>query len=140
MADDFSKKLEEFKSQQTHIEQQIQQSKQDSEMKIKNIMSEVLWRVKDTEELLKSRVSEVRVTALVNELKGQLNGLIEKDQQSIKSNLEEEIAKINSRIEKDKDCSIQTFTDIKTLVRGQDKKINELASRENIKALELADK
>lgn len=69
-------------------------------------MSEVLWRVKDTEELLKSRVSEVRVTALVNELKGQLNGLIEKDQQSIKSNLEEEIAKINSRIEKDKDCSM----------------------------------
>ena len=69
-------------------------------------MSEVLWRVKDTEELLKSRVSEVRVTALVNELKGQLNGLIEKDQQSIKSSLDEEIAKINSRIEKDKDCSM----------------------------------
>jgi len=75
-------------------------------MRIKNIMSEVLWRVKDTEELLKSRVSEVRVTALVNELKGQLNGLIEKDQQSIKSSLDEEIAKINSRIEKDKDCSM----------------------------------
>lgn len=39
-------------------------------MRIKNIMSEVLWRVKDTEELLKSRVSEVRVTSLVNELRG----------------------------------------------------------------------
>lgn len=52
----------------------------------------------------------------------------------------EEIAKINLKLEKDKDCSVQTFTDIKTLVRGQDKKINELASRENIKALELADK
>lgn len=42
-------------------------------------MSEVLWRIKDTEELLKSRVSEVRVTALVSELKGQLKGQIDKD-------------------------------------------------------------
>ena len=44
-----------------------------SEQRFKNFSSEVLWRVKDAEELLKSRLSETRVREIIKELKDELN-------------------------------------------------------------------
>lgn len=41
---------------------------------------------------------------------------------------------------KDKEENVTAFTDIRNIVKNQDKKINELASREQIKLLENADK
>ena len=38
-------------------------------------MSEVLWRIKDAEELIKERVPEERVTNLINELKHELQSV-----------------------------------------------------------------
>ena len=47
-------------------------NKADTDIQIKNLMSEVLWRIKDAEELIKERVPEERVTNLINELKHEL--------------------------------------------------------------------
>jgi hypothetical protein len=47
---------------------------------------------------------------------------------------------LNAKFENEKNFCLVSFGDIKTIVKGQDKKINELASREQIKALESADK
>lgn len=66
---DLSNKLEEFRLKQVELEDAMTEQKLVNEQAVKNLMSEVLWRIKDAEELIKSRVSEVRVTALIQELK-----------------------------------------------------------------------
>jgi hypothetical protein len=43
------------------LENNLQNQKNETENLVKNITSEVLWRIRDAEELIKSRVSETRV-------------------------------------------------------------------------------
>lgn len=50
--------MTDFKKQQTALETNFVTLKADTTTQIKNIQSEVLWRIKDAEELIKSRVSE----------------------------------------------------------------------------------
>jgi len=52
------KEMTDFKKQQTALETNFVTLKADTTTQIKNIQSEVLWRIKDAEELIKSRVSE----------------------------------------------------------------------------------
>ena len=106
----------------------------------KNLLSEVLWRIKDAEELIKSRVSEVRMFALINELKAEVKGSISFGVDNNRQLLDEELAKINTRITNDYAKTTTNFSDIKIVVQKQDKKINELATREQIKNLENSDK
>jgi len=103
-------------------------------------MSEVLWRIKDAEELIKSRVAETRMYAMINELKAEVKGSITHGIVSNRNLIEEEIAKINSKLGKDVDKTNTSFADIKSIVQKQDKKINELATRDQIKTLENSDK
>jgi hypothetical protein len=87
-------------------------------------MSEVLWRIKDAEELIKSRVAEVRMFAMINELKAEVKGSITNGIDSNRLLIEEEIAKINSKFNKDVEKTSTSFTDITSIVQKQDKKIN----------------
>jgi len=103
-------------------------------------MSEVLWRIKDAEELIKSRVSEVRVFAMINELKTEVKCSVSHGINDNRSLIDDELAKINSKIAKEFEKTSTSFSDIKTVVQKQDKKINELATREQIKTLENSDK
>ena len=43
---------------------------------LKNLNTEVLWRIKDAEELIKSRVSEVKVNKMIDELKVTISGQV----------------------------------------------------------------
>jgi hypothetical protein len=90
----------------------------------------VLWRIKDAEELIKSRVSEQRCTSLIQELKLSLQASLTSDIQKTRSIFEERNTEVNAKIDNEKNFCYVGFSDIKTIVKGQDKKINELASRE----------
>jgi hypothetical protein len=137
---EIDKKLEDFKLKQNALEDEQQRQKCENKSAVKNLMSEVLWRIKDAEELIKSRVSEVRVFAMINELKTEVKCSVSHGINDNRSLIDDELAKINSKIAKEFEKTSTSFSDIKTVVQKQDKKINELATREQIKTLENSDK
>ena len=64
--------------------------------------SEVLWRIKDAEELIKSRVSEQRCTSLIQELKISLQASLTSDIQKTRSFIEERNSEMNAKFENEK--------------------------------------
>lgn len=87
-----------------------------NETSVKNMMSEVLWRIKDAEELLKSRVSEVRMFAMINELKAEVKGSVSSGVDNNRQFIEEELNKINTNLKNEIAKTSTNFTDIKTVV------------------------
>ena len=69
----------------------LQKYKLASESHLKNFTSEVLWRIRDAEELLKQRVSETRVQTIINELNLTLKADLKKDAAKNRTYLEDEI-------------------------------------------------
>lgn len=61
MQSEISDSLNQYHSKLDSVDADLQKYKLDSETHIKNFTSEVLWRIRDAEELLKQRVSETRV-------------------------------------------------------------------------------
>ena len=93
------------------------------------MQSELLWRIKDAEELIKSRISETRLTSLIQELRQSVKGQLETDFSSNKNFLHDEIAKINSKLDLKSQMSLQMFEDLKTKVAQIESKHSELATR-----------
>jgi len=46
------------------------------DQKIDSYRAEVLWRIQNAEELIKSRISEVRVNDIINTLRNNIVGLV----------------------------------------------------------------
>lgn len=72
MKKSIKQKLVDFENRQTALETNFGTLKTDSTTQIKNIQSEVLWRIKDAEELIKSRVSEQRLVSFIAQMKTDL--------------------------------------------------------------------
>jgi len=58
------------------------------------LQSELLWRIKDCEELLKSRVPEVKVVKMIDELKMVVTNQITIVADKNKSNIEESVREV----------------------------------------------
>lgn len=99
-----------------------------------------MWRIKDAEELIRSRVSEVKLNESIEAIKLTLMKRLDEGVQNNVTFIENEIKLITQRVGRDNESHITSFSDVRNLVTKQDKKINELASREMIKSLENADR
>lgn len=85
---------------------------------MKNISTEVLWRIKDAEELIKSRVSEVKVMSIFNELKVSLNGSVQVASDLNKVYVEERIRDLQLLMEKEKSNNETVLSDFRLIVKG----------------------
>lgn len=134
------RQLEHFRLKQKELEEQQVQQNLTHETALKNLTTEVLWRIKDAEELIKSRVPEVKVIKMIDELRLTLSSQVSIGVDKNKSFIEEKVTEVQKLIQKVNETSETSFTDLRSIVKLQDKKINfELASREQIKTLELQD-
>ena len=71
-----------------------------------------------------------KLLSLIQELKLSHQISLTSDIQKTRSIFEERNTEVNAKIDNEKNFCYVGFSDIKTIVKGQDKKINELASRE----------
>ena len=104
------------------------------------MQSELLWRIKDAEELLKSRVPEVKVVKMIDELKLVLTNQVTISTDKNKNYIEESVKEVYKTITKLSEGTETSLDDLRLIVRAQEKKINyDLATRDQIKALEMQD-
>jgi hypothetical protein len=104
------------------------------------LQSELLWRIKDAEELLKSRVPEVKVVKMIDELKLVLTNQVTISTDKNKNYIEESVKEVYKTITKLSEGTETSLDDLRLIVRAQEKKINyDLATRDQIKALEMQD-
>ena len=104
------------------------------------MQSELLWRIKDAEELLKSRVPEVKVVKMIDELKLVLANQVIISTDKNKNFIEESVKEVYKTITKLSEGTETSLDDLRLIVRAQEKKINyDLATRDQIKALEMQD-
>jgi hypothetical protein len=104
------------------------------------LQSELLWRIKDAEELLKSRVPEVKVVKMIDELKLVLANQVIISTDKNKNFIEESVKEVYKTITKLSEGTETSLDDLRLIVRAQEKKINyDLATRDQIKALEMQD-
>lgn len=66
------------------------------------IQSEVLWRIKDAEELIKQRVSAQRVDFLIRELEGKVNKRYADHKNDLTDKYDEWLQKVESEHKKEK--------------------------------------
>jgi nucleosome binding factor SPN SPT16 subunit len=83
-----------------------------------------LWRIKDAEELIKSRVSTDRVNALVHELEAKLTSNFDKEIKDTDRFLREDMAKYNDLIKTAEAKSDKNFMDVRKSFTVQDSKIS----------------
>lgn len=69
MQEGIDKKLNDFKNRQSRLEEEQIKQRDKHDSAISSLKSEVLWRIKDAEELIRSRVSEVRMQNIIQEVK-----------------------------------------------------------------------
>jgi len=104
------------------------------------LQSELLWRIKDAEELLKSRVPEVKVVKMIDELKLVLANQVIISTDKNKNFIEESVKEVYKTITKLSEGTETSLDDLRLIVRAQEKKNNyDLATRDQIKALEMQD-
>lgn len=104
------------------------------------MQSELLWRIKDAEELLKSRVPEVKLVKMIDELKLVLANQVIISTDKNKNFIEESVKEVYKTITKLSEGTETSLDDLRLIVRAQEKKINyDLATRDQIKALEMQD-
>ena len=89
-------KLVDFETRQTTIETSFNTLKSDSVTQIKNIQSEVLWRIKDAEELIKSRVSEQRLVNFIAQIKTDLEQYTASKIKSQTNSIEESLQRLET--------------------------------------------
>jgi len=54
------------------MQKELRETKDTFQTKVNNLQTEVLWRIKDAEELIKERCSNQRVDSLLSELENRL--------------------------------------------------------------------
>ena len=138
--EDVDKQLEGFRLKHTELEDRQVQQALAHETAHKNLQSELLWRIKDAEELLKSRVPEVKVVKMIDELKLVLANQVTISTDKNKNFIEESVKEVYKTITKLSEGTETSLDDLRLIVRAQEKKINyDLATRDQIKALEMQD-
>jgi len=65
-------RLNQIVTNQTNMQKELRETKDEFQSKVNNLQTEVLWRIKDAEELIKERCSNQRVNSLLTELENRV--------------------------------------------------------------------
>lgn len=123
-------KLDDCNTKLDSIDKKLSETKDEFDTQTNNTKNECLWRIKDAEELIKGRVTQIHLDQQLKSLKFQ----VDKDFSVLKSKMETTIKTesqtMQTNLSQLVEFSERKYQDAKLLVLRTDEKLLKLASKE----------
>jgi len=94
------------------------QTKDEFQLKISNIQGECLWRIKDAEELIKTRITAVTVDSKLKELNAKLERLVFDNKKEMEKKIATELSSVPPQLEKIYELTTLNQNDTKQIVNS----------------------
>ena len=118
------------------LQGEVSKYRKECDTNFHTLEKDILWRIKDAEEMIKLRASTDRVDKLLDELDCKLRSKFEKDLKDTDSTLNESMSKFNNDLRLFQDKNDKNFVDVRKAFAIQDNKLSVMATREIFTDLE----
>lgn len=136
--DRLTERLAEFEVKVAEQQLFVENAKLEFTTQVQNFQGECLWRIKDAEELIKTRITSVLVDSKVKDLAVKVERQISDLKKDTEKKISSEISLIPGQILEIKEKSESRYEDARQMINALEQKLPRLASREQINVNEAA--
>lgn len=129
-------KLDQVKTDIASVDQRLLECRDYFDKQQTDIRNESLWRIKDAEELIKSRVTQVSIDTQIKALKNQFEKDMSNSKNAFNNQLKSEVKRVTDNLDIRFDHSEQKYADAKAMCQRIDEKLGKFISKEQMAMLQ----